>query len=117
MPDTEVRKTSRATEMRTDLAKLHLRSVAAPMPQRQDAFRWQVIAGAAAAVAARLMDSLIQADPAEAEEIAGWYEALVGQEAGLTAVHSWIEQHVAGADFEQWVAEAHQFAVQAKDAE
>ncbi|MEW1678141.1 hypothetical protein AB0O47_33620 [Streptomyces noursei] len=110
---------SLATEVLTDLAQMHLRSVASPLPQHPAAFGWQVTAGGVAALAARLMDALIQTNPTKAEEIADWYGRLVDYGAAAAGVYSWVERRVAqpaGADIDEWVAAARDLAVQAKAA-
>ena len=119
MPDTDVHETSLAAELLTDLAQMHLRSVASPLPEHPAALGWQVTAGGVAALAARLMDGLMQADPAKAEAIAGWYDTLVDHGPASVGVYSWIQRRVAdpaGTDIEEWVDEARKSAVQAKDA-
>ncbi|MER6844789.1 hypothetical protein [Streptomyces platensis] len=106
-----------ASELVTDLAQMHLRSIASPLPQHPAAFGWQVTAGGVAALAARLLDGLMQVAPERAEVIAGWYGDLVDHGSAAMGVYSWIERRVAvpaGADIEAWVDEAQRLAVQAK---
>ncbi|MFG2532776.1 hypothetical protein [Streptomyces sp. NPDC048516] len=119
MTDTLASETSLASELVTDLAQMHLRSIASPLPQHPAAFGWQATAGGVAALAARLLDSLAQVDPAQADAIAGWYGDLVDHGSAQMGVYSWIKHSVAapaGADIEQWMDEAQDLAVQAKAA-
>lgn len=109
--------TSPAT-LRTDLAQLHLRTAASPLPKQPAAMGWQMTAGSLAALASRLLDVVQTTAPDKAAEIAEWYSGPFGDGPDLEEHHDWITAHVAGSwdVTEAWIQEARQLAAQAQQA-
>ncbi|WP_435245159.1 hypothetical protein [Streptomyces tendae] len=99
------------------LAELYLRTIALPLPRNPVAFGWQATAGALAALSARLLHFVHATDPAAAARIADFYHGPQGDGPHPLAVTRWLERTVAqaaGADFDQWTAQAKEQALQAR---
>ncbi|MEU6016904.1 hypothetical protein ABZ826_23500 [Streptomyces sp. NPDC047515] len=124
MPDTIAVKTvetdvdATPETLRIDLAQLHVRSTASPLPKHPAAMGWQMTAGSLAALASRLLNVVQRTAPEEAARIAEWFAGPFGDGPDLEEHTDWIAEHVAGSwdVTETWVQEARQLAMQAQQA-
>ncbi|KAF0651344.1 hypothetical protein [Streptomyces fradiae] len=100
----------------TDLARLHLRATASPLPADPAVMGWQMQTAAVTGLATRLLHALAAVDPQQAADITTWYEGPFGEGPDLTDGVDWLDQHIArpaGADINQWIDDARQQATQA----
>ncbi|MER0443097.1 hypothetical protein ABR738_00650 [Streptomyces sp. Edi4] len=88
------------------LAQMYLRTVALPLPRNPATFGWQTTAGTLAALSARLLHFVNTTDPGRAAGFARFYHGHLGDGPHPLAVTRWLEDTVAGADFDEWVAQA-----------
>ena len=103
-------------ELLVDLAQLHCRTVAPPLPKHPVALGWQMQAGALAGLAARLLHALNAVAPDQAADLAAWYDGPLGEGPDPMDVTDWLVDHVArptGADFNAWTTEARELAAHA----
>ncbi|MFJ2752732.1 hypothetical protein [Streptomyces sp. NPDC087297] len=103
-------------EVLEELARLHLRTVALPLPRNPATFGWQVLAGGLAAFAARLLHHVNAMDAERGAAFAQFYRGPFGDGPHPLAVGRWMERAIAepvGADMEQWAAEAEEAAEKA----
>ncbi|MFD6541202.1 hypothetical protein [Streptomyces goshikiensis] len=99
-----------------ELARLHLRAVALPLPRNPATFGWQAVAGGLAAFAARLLHHVNASDGPAGTRFAEFYRGHLGEGPHPLAVGRWLERAIAqpaGADIEQWAADAKEGAVKA----
>ena len=101
-----------------DLAQLHLRAVASPLPKQPAAMGWQMTAASLSALASRLLDVVQRTAPGEAARIAEWFSGPFGDGPDLEEHHDWVTDNVSGSwDLtEKWIQEARHLAVQAQQA-
>jgi hypothetical protein len=101
------------------MAKLHLRAHAHPLPENPAALHWQVTAGLYAALAARMLHHLDRLDTAAATEITEWCASPLDADADadLQQIAAWITKNVAGDEgvLQSWMDEAKTEAEQARD--
>lgn len=124
MPDTTAPETAETdvdatpATLRIDLAQMHLRTIASPLPRHPGAMGWQMTAGSLAALAIRLLDVVQRTSPQDAEEIAEWYAGPFGDGPDLEEHMDWIARRVAGSwgVTETWLHEAMQLAKEAQQA-
>ncbi|MFD5882594.1 hypothetical protein [Streptomyces yangpuensis] len=98
------------------LARLHLRTVALPLPRNPATFEWQVLSGGLAAFAAMLLHHVNADHPGQGAAFAEIYHGPHGEGPHPLAVDRWIERAIAEpaeADFAQWAAEAKESAEKA----
>lgn len=109
--------TSPAT-LSIDLAQLHLRTTASPLPKQPAAMGWQMTAGSLSALASRLLDVVQRTAPGEAARIAEWFSGPFGDGPDLEEHHDWVTDNISGSwDLtEKWIQEARQLAIKAKQA-
>ncbi|MET9436938.1 hypothetical protein [Streptomyces sp. NPDC006551] len=111
--------TSSATLL-ADLAQIHTRTVASPLPQHPGHFGWQMMAGSLAAGFSVALYELAKVDPEQAERVAAWYHGPfgVGDGPNPLAYSAWAEKHIAGSPekFQEWVDEAWEQAAAANAA-
>ncbi|MFD7980261.1 hypothetical protein [Streptomyces sp. NPDC059071] len=103
-------------ELLIDLAQLHCRTVAPPLPRHPAAAGWQMQTSALAGLAARLLHALAAVAPEQAADLAAWYDGPLGEGPDPMDVTDWIVDHVArpaGADFSTWTTEARELAARA----
>ncbi|MGO1025628.1 hypothetical protein ACTOXX_34195 [Streptomyces rubiginosohelvolus] len=101
-----------------DLAQLHLRTTASPLPKQPAAMGWQMTAGSLSALASRLLDVVQRTAPDEAAQIAEWFSGPFGDGPDLEEHHDWVTDNISGSwDLtEQWIQEAGQLAIKAQQA-
>jgi len=101
-----------------DLAQLHLRTTASPLPKQSAAMGWQMTAASLSALASRLLDVVQRTAPEEAAQIAEWFSGPFGDGPDLEEHHDWVTDNISGSwDLtEAWIQEARQLAVQAQQA-
>lgn len=99
-----------------DLAQLHLRSIASPLPKHPGVMGWQMTAASLSALASRLLDVVQRTAPDEAAQIAEWYAGPFGDGPDLEEHHDWVTDNISGSwDLtEEWIQEARQLAAQAQ---
>ncbi|KAF0646569.1 MULTISPECIES: hypothetical protein [Streptomyces] len=100
----------------TDLARLHLRATASPLPADPAAMGWQMQTAAVTGLAARLLHALAAVDPQQAAALADWYAGPFGEGPHPASHLPWLHRHVArpaGASIDQWLDDAQQRAAQA----
>jgi len=102
----------------TDLAQLHLRTMASPLPKQPAAMGWQMTAASLSALASRLLDVVQRTAPEEAAQIAEWFSGPFGDGPDLEEHHDWVTDNISGSwDLtEAWIQEARQLAVEARQA-
>lgn len=101
----------------TDLAQLHLRAMASPLPKDPGALGWQMTAAMLAAMSCRLMAVAERSAPDEAAAIARLFHGPFGEGPDLEDEFDWIDHNVArpqGADVAAWMDEARELARRAK---
>ncbi|MFB7592386.1 hypothetical protein [Streptomyces sp. NPDC056169] len=100
----------------TDLAQIHTRTVASPLPRDPGLLGWQMTAGALAAGFSVALHELAQLAPEQAERVAAWYHGPFGDGPNAMAYSAWAEKHVAGSPekFQEWVADARERATRAQ---
>ncbi|MFE9491460.1 hypothetical protein ACFYNF_34325 [Streptomyces sp. NPDC006641] len=115
---TEVEEVQTPEQLLVDLSELHMRTHASPLPKHPAAMGWQMTTGAVAAGFARALHALMEVAPEKAAEITEWYQGPFGDGPDPEEHADWTAQHVAKSwdVLEQWVQEAKQLAVQAKEA-
>ncbi|WP_328903284.1 hypothetical protein OHR86_28185 [Streptomyces sp. NBC_00441] len=101
-----------------DLAQLHLRAIASPLPKQPAVMGWQMTAGSLTALASRLLDVVQHTAPQEAARIADWFAGPFGDGPDLEEHHDWIADRVAGSwgVAEEWIQDARRLAVEAQQA-
>jgi hypothetical protein len=109
--------TSPAT-LSIDLAQLHLRTTASPLPKQPAAMGWQMTAASLSALASRLLDVVQRTAPEEAAQIAEWFSGPFGDGPDLEEHHDWVTDNISGSwDLtEEWIQEARRLAVEAQQA-
>ena len=104
-------------QLLVELSELHMRTHSAPSPKHPEAFGWRAVTGSTAALAARALHALAEADPGKAAELAAWYEGPFGEGPNPVEHTAWTARHVARdkAEVEQWAAEARSAARKAAE--
>lgn len=99
-----------------DLAQIHTRTVASPLPHHPGHLGWQMTAGALAAGFSVALHALAQMAPEQAEQISAWYHGPFGDGPNAMAYSRWAEQHLAGSPekFQEWVTDARERAARAQ---
>lgn len=117
MTDTTQPQTS-AQQLLVELAELHMRTHASPLPKHPAALGWQATAGSMAAGFARALHALMETDPGKAAEIAEWFDGPFGEGPDALEHTDWTEQHIAKSPkvLEQWSLEARYQAARALEA-
>lgn len=119
-PDTEtdVETPQTPSELLTELAQLHVRTIVPPSPKHPSAFGWQAIAGCQAAGFARALHALMEVAPEKAAEITGWYQGPFEEGPDPEEHTDWIERTVAKDvdTLDAWIAEARDLAVKSAEA-
>lgn len=108
-PEDDDEEAATAAEILEELARLHLRAVALPLPRNPATFGWQAIAGALAAFAAQLLHHVNAKDELAGTYFAEVYRGPLGAGPDPLAVGRWLDQAIArpaGADLEAWAADA-----------
>lgn len=104
-----------SSDLIAEMAKVHLRAHAHPLPADPAVLHWQMTAGFYAALAARMLQHLHGTDPAKAVQVAEWCnESVADADGDVDLVNEWIASAVAGSsdEFNAWLVDA---AQQAKD--
>ena len=99
-----------------DLAHIHLRCIASPLPEHPGAMGWQAMSSGLSSLAARLLHVVQEVAPDKATEIADWYAGPFGEGPDGMECTDWFAEMVAGpagADFAEWIADARTRAEQA----
>jgi hypothetical protein len=92
-----------------DLAHIHLRCIAPPLPKHPGAMGWQAMSSSLTVLAARLLHVVQEVAPEKAAEIADWYAGPFGDGPDGMESTEWFAEAVAGpagADFEEWIQDA-----------
>ncbi|GAA1110549.1 hypothetical protein [Streptomyces javensis] len=108
-PDQLEEKGASIEEVLEELARLYLRTVALPLPRNPATLAWQTTAGGLAALAARALYYVALDDSERAAALASFYRGPLGDGPHPLGVGLWIERNItkpAGADIDEWAAEA-----------
>ena len=106
-----------AEQLLVELAELHMRTHASPLPKHPGAMGWQANTGVMAAGFARTLHALMQVAPEKAAEITEWFQGPFGEGPDPFEHTDWTGRHVAKSPkvLDQWLAEARAEAVRAKE--
>ncbi|MGY0065168.1 hypothetical protein ACWY4P_53610 (plasmid) [Streptomyces sp. LZ34] len=117
MTDTTQPKTS-AQQLLVELAELHMRTHASPLPKHPAALGWQATAGSMAAGFARALHALMEAAPEKATEVAEWFDGPLGEGPDSLEHTDWTERHIAKSPkvLNQWSLDARYEAARALEA-
>lgn len=117
MTDTNETRTP-AEQLLVDLAELHMRTHASPLPKHPAAMGWQATAGGMSALAARALHALMEADPRKAASLAEWFDGPFGEGPDSLEHTDWTERHIAKSPevLEQWSRDARYQAALAVEA-
>ncbi|MET7933457.1 hypothetical protein [Streptomyces sp. NPDC005322] len=112
MTDTDNTETRAPQQLLVDLAELHMRTHASPLPKHQ------ATTGSMAAGFARALHALMEVDPAEAAAIAEWFDGPFGEGPDSMEHTGWTGRHIAKSPevLEQWSLDARYEAARALEA-
>lgn len=118
MNDTDPTETQTLAQLLVDLAELHMRTHASPLPKHPAAFGWQATAGSMAAGFARALHALMEVAPEKAAEVAEWFDGPLGEGPDPLEHTDWTERHIAKSPqvLERWSLEARAEAARALEA-
>ncbi|CAM5503519.1 MULTISPECIES: MazG-like family protein [Streptomyces] len=118
MTDTDNTETQTPEQLLVELAELHMRTHASPLPKHPAAMGWQATTGSMAAGFARALHALMETNPAKAAEIAEWFDGPFGEGPDSLQHTDWTERHVAKSAkvLEQWSLDAREAATRALEA-
>lgn len=104
-------------QLLVELAEIHMRTHARPLPQHPGAMGWQANTGVMAAGFARALHALMQADAGKAAEVTEWFQGPFGEGPDAEEHTDWTARHVAKSpqDLDRWLKEAEADAVRAKE--
>ncbi|WP_039942942.1 hypothetical protein [Streptomyces himastatinicus] len=114
---TDTTKPQSPQQLLVELAEIHMRTHASPLPKHPGAMGWQANTGVMAAGFARALHALMQVDPGKAAEVAEWFQGPLGDGPDALEHTDWTAQHVAKSPevLERWLMDAQADAVQAKE--
>lgn len=95
-------------QLLVELAELHMRTHASPLPKHPAALGWQATAGSMAAGFARALHALMEAAPEKAVAVAEWFDGPLGEGPDPLEHTDWTERHIAKSPtvLEQWSRDA-----------
>ncbi|WP_448333550.1 hypothetical protein [Streptomyces sp. DSM 41534] len=108
MTDTNDTETRAPQQLLVDLAELHMRTHASPLPKHPAALGWQATAGSMAAGFTRALHALMESAPGKAAEIAEWFDGPFGEGPDSMEHTDWTGRHIAKSPevLEQWSRDA-----------
>lgn len=115
---TDTNETQTPEQLLVDLAELHMRTHASPLPKHPAAFGWQATTGSMAAGFARALHALMQVDPGKATAIAEWFDGPFGEGPDSMEHTDWTGRHIAKSPqvLKQWSRDARYQAALALEA-
>jgi hypothetical protein len=106
MTDTDDSTPQTPTGLLLELGEFHTRTCVSPLPRYPAALGWQAMAGAMAAGFTRALHALNEIAPAEAADIALWFQGPFDDGPDPMEHTDWLERNVAHGDLalmEKWV--------------